>query len=516
MTRAFLLCVCWVGASVRPALAQCPDGTPPPCRVARVASAAPAANSVAVLYFENLGRDTADAYLADGLTEEVTARLGQVGRLAVTSRTAVRRLRSTAATMEPVALGRALGAAYLVNGSVRRAGSRLRVTVELVRATTGARAWGDQYDRSDTDLLALQEDIARAVATGITGRLLPAERAVIASRPTRNPVAYDHYLRGTRTLNDVNPRSLGRAIAEYEAALRLDPGFTSARAAIALAYALAINWNWATPEIPPETLLARGLAAAERALREDTLSSDAWLARGGLLMFERPRTFEGVLDALRRSVAIDPENERAHEWHAIALRRLGDFEAAAASYRRASELDPSAPQAVADRGFIAFNLRRYPEAVRWYDSASVIDPTAWQNLVFRARIRLELGDGAGARADAHAAVRIGGAQRLAELVAIQVDARTGDSVVARSRLDSLLVAFAPADSIPVRDGYEIALALLATGQRQRALDVLERTRPRGPWLWTYLLFPGFDRVRQDQRFQRVFEESRPPGAPRLP
>src|SRR6266851_2493636 len=144
---------------VVPLAAQCPDGSPPPCRP-QSTRLPQAPNSVAVLYFDNLSRDTADAYLADGLTEEITARLGQIARLVVKSRNAVRRYRAVA--IAPPTAGRTLGVAHLFSGSIRRAGRRLRVTVELVRAGSGDRLWGDQYDRTDADVLVIEEDVARA------------------------------------------------------------------------------------------------------------------------------------------------------------------------------------------------------------------------------------------------------------------------------------------------------------------------------------------------------------------
>src|SRR6058998_3811538 len=169
--------------------AQCPDGSAPPCRAARVdAGRKPGVvpNSVAVLYFDNLSRDTADAYLADGLTEDIIVRLGQIERLAVKSRNAVKRFRERAAE-DPAVLGRSLGVAYLVSGSVRRAGARLRVTVQLVRAADGLQVWGDVFDRSSGELLSIGEENARAVAAAVAGRLLPAERSRLASQPTRQP-----------------------------------------------------------------------------------------------------------------------------------------------------------------------------------------------------------------------------------------------------------------------------------------------------------------------------------------
>lgn len=132
----------------------------------------PPPNSIAVLYFDNLSPDSSVAYFADGLTDELIARLGQTGPLGVKSRSAVRPYRGIPAN-GPASIGRALGVAYLVTGSVRREGDRLRVNVELVRASSGDRVWGEQYDRRRSDLLAIQEEIARAVAGAVGDRLRP-------------------------------------------------------------------------------------------------------------------------------------------------------------------------------------------------------------------------------------------------------------------------------------------------------------------------------------------------------
>src|SRR5256886_14200052 len=199
-----LLAFVSVGPTVRPTAAQCPDGSPPPCGAR--AAASPAANSVAVLYFDNLSPDTADAYLADGPTEEITSRLGGVQRLQIKrpSRDAARRLRDTVPDYL-VAVGRVLRVRYLVEGSVRRAGARVRVSVRLVKAANGFRIWGEDYDRATSDLLVLQEAIAREVATGIAGRLVPTERAALAARPTRNPEAFERFLRGNYYLTQRTP-----------------------------------------------------------------------------------------------------------------------------------------------------------------------------------------------------------------------------------------------------------------------------------------------------------------------
>src|SRR5712692_5097855 len=144
------------------ASAQCPDGSPPPCRRARASPQ----YSVAVLYFENASRDSADAYLAEGLTEAIITQLGRVERLSVMSRSAVRRYRG-AELPPPSVIGRTLNVAYFVTGSLQRAGHQLRVSVDVARAANGTRVWGDQFVRADDSLFALQDDVARRVAEGV-------------------------------------------------------------------------------------------------------------------------------------------------------------------------------------------------------------------------------------------------------------------------------------------------------------------------------------------------------------
>ncbi|MFI5280437.1 MAG: hypothetical protein ACHQU1_08075, partial [Gemmatimonadales bacterium] len=282
-----------------PLAAQCPDGTPPPCGRQMARASGPAATSVAVLYFDNVSRDTGDAYIADGLTEELIARLGQIERLQVKSRTAVQRYRGRPID-DPTTLGRTLGVAHLVSGSIRRGNGRLRVTVELTRASTGVRVWGDTYERGSDDLMAVEADIAQEIATGVGGRLAPTEQRVLVARPTTNPEAFDHFLRGNYLIAQRSGAAARRALAEYETAVRLDPGFARAFGRIGWAYGLFYDWSWPWPGLTRDSVLERGIAAASMALRLDSLSADAWMARAALLAYRFPTTFEGVDQAFRR------------------------------------------------------------------------------------------------------------------------------------------------------------------------------------------------------------------------
>jgi TolB-like protein/Tfp pilus assembly protein PilF len=495
----------------RTALAQCPDGTPPPCAGARqVAIAAPSQLSVAVLYFDNLSRDTGDAYLADGLTEDIITRLGQVPRLVVKSRTAVQRFRGRAAE-EPSVLGRRLGVAHLVSGSVRRAGRRLRVNVELVRTAGGVRVWGDVFDRSSDDLLAIEEDIARAIATAVAGRLAPAELATLATRPTRDAAAHDQYLRGNWFLARRTPADVRLALEQFESAARLDPGFTGALARIGYAYALFLDWGWSFPGLSRDSLLARGFAVADRALALDSSSAEAWMTRGYLLSSRHPRTLEGVDAAFERAIALDPHNAEAHHQYGYVLMLLGD-DAGGQELERALALEPERPVTLVTLAYQRWLARRHEEARALLDSALVLDPGASYAYARRVLWGRATGDVEGAQADANAASRLSpaGYPHEAEGAMAVAEWRRGARAVARERLQRLNGWLLALPESPGIAAYVAVVASVELGDWDGALRILERLT-RGALLWTFTRDPLLDPLRVEPRFRRLVEESRPPG-----
>jgi serine/threonine-protein kinase len=461
----------------------------------------PLPTSVAVLYFDNLSRDTLDTYLIDGLSEEITSRLGHVGRLHVKSRSAVRRFRNDT-VYDPAALGRGLGVRYLVEGSVRRTGGHVRVTVRLVNAADGFRVWGADFNPGTADLLALQVGIADSVATSIAGELLPAERAALGRRPTRNLAAYDLYLRGNYHMAQRTARSVTLAIRAYNAAVRLDSGFTKALARSAYGQALFLSWGWTDPGASPSALLAAGLAATDRALAQDSSSSDAWMARAYLLTIQRPRTYEGAAEAFERAFALDPQNAEATHQFAWVLAQLGQDSAAIEANLRALAIDPERAITLAQLGEVAMAAHHLEEGRAWFDSALAVDPAAVYARGDRAFVRMWLGDTAGAREDA---------MRLDEpAVLAMVDLRAGDSARARSLLRQALRDVGSSGEVTVAAAWDLSMALMALGESSRAFDILDRARPRGPSLWCLLRMPAFDAVATHPRYLRLIEQTRPP------
>ena len=219
------------------------------------------ANSVAVLYFS--ARDTADAYLADGLTEDLTSLLGSVTTVRVKSPGVVRRAQRASPGDTP-AIARALGVHYLVDGNVRRVGTRVRVSIRLLTGATAVADWGDVFDRSPDELLALPSEIARAVALHVGGPAPSSETRALGTLRTRSPAAYDHYLRGNFFLARRSPDQTARAVAEYREAERLDSGFAAAIGRAAYAHAIARGNYYRLPDAPIESLAVRGLGIAHR------------------------------------------------------------------------------------------------------------------------------------------------------------------------------------------------------------------------------------------------------------
>ena len=488
---------------------QCPDGSPPPCRGPSRSTAPPLPTSVAVLYFDNLSRDARDDYLAEGLTEEIIVRLGRVDRLRVKARTAVQRLRHLPAT-DPASLGNALRVAQLVTGSVHHAGTRVRITVELVRANDGAHVWGDLYDRPDTDLLAVEGDIAQAVATAIAGRLLPAERDSLLAGPTDNPHAYELFLQGNHDLALRTGPAAMRAIREYESAWRLDTTFARALARAAFGYSLFPSFPWPYPGISDDSLLALSASTVDRALRVDSASSDAWMVYAYLQALDPRNPFAKIQHAYRRAVTLDPRNDEAWHLYGCDARQYGEDSVSRSAFQQALLLEPQRPITLARLAELDWEQRRFEEARRLLDSAIAVNPDFYVAYWDRALVRLGTGELAAARLDAVTAVRLGSDDPLVPLGLALVDAASGDSGSARKGLAAFWSAGRDSLNPNPWEAVLAAQVYAALGEQSRALALTEHVRELPTILWDFLRFPTFDPIRSTPSFQRLFLSARPP------
>ena len=274
-------------------------------------------NSVAVLYFENLSSAKEDEYLRDGMTEDIITELANIKNLKVFPRPALLPYRDKSVTAPQV--GRELNAAYVLGGSVRRSGNRLRITAQLVETNSGHALWAQRFDREMDDVFEVQDEIARSIAQAFRINLSPQEEKNIASKPTQNSVAYDYYLRGR---SYARRESLEFALQMYEQAIKLDPDFAQAHAGIAYICAIIYEIREHNPK-----WIERGDAACNRALELGPVLAEALVARARIYYAQRNHT-EAIEYALR-SIAIKPDCEGVYNVLGRAYFASGRFQEAA-------------------------------------------------------------------------------------------------------------------------------------------------------------------------------------------
>ncbi len=420
--------------------------------------------SVAVLDFENLSRDTSDAYLSQGLAEELTSRLGQVGRLTVASRAAVRRLHEPSA-MTLGDVGRALNVSYLVNGSLRRSGSRLRVTVELLRASSGAQEWTSQFDRSENDLLVVQEAVATAVAQGIAGRLLPAERTTLAARPTSNPEAHAAYLRG---------RVLAVSSQTGPQQARVGGGVQPRDRARLLIRRCLVR-PVAGPRGPvlelrrPQRCPAGAGARDGRACRRAGARRGDQPHRAGLLHYWGRRDYARALQEFSAALAAEPNNADVHSALANVMRRQGSWVRSLASRTRSLEIDPGNPLETEERALTLYLMRRFDESERDNEHALAMPGFRSSAAVYSSMIALSR-DGSPDRAAPLLALL---AEHVLDLLTVTFKDPGINLPLFRTAapLQAAVLGLQPPSGIDQRAGYYLILGQVLAVQGRRAESV---------------------------------------------
>jgi len=260
---------------------------------ALTAASAPAEKSVAVLYFENLSGAKEDEYFRDGMTEDVITELSKITGLRAFPRVAVLGFRDQPVPASQV--GQQLGAGYILTGSLRRAGQRLRITAQLVETRTGQTMWGERYDRELKDIFEVQDEIARNITQALRITLTPQEEKAIARKPTENPQAYDAYLRGRSYTRRETRSDLEFAMQMFDMAILLDPDFALAYAGIAHTCAMVYGWH-----DPSARWIEKGLAACERALKLGSQLAEVLVARALLLYVQKK--YEEAIEYARMAI----------------------------------------------------------------------------------------------------------------------------------------------------------------------------------------------------------------------
>jgi TolB-like protein/Tfp pilus assembly protein PilF len=450
-----------------------------------------AAPSIAVLPFVNLSADPDNEFFTDGMTEDLITALTRAGGLRVAARSSSFAFKGGAADVRSVA--ERLRVQAVVEGSVRRDGNRLRVTVELVNATDGYQLWSERYDREISDVFALQDEISLTIAAKLKGELVN-ETGRVAKRYTDNLEAYQLYLRGRAHWN-MRGRGLSRAVGYFQHALYEDPEYALAYTGLADSYSLLAFYGYQ----PPDEVFPKARVAAEHALTLDASLAEAYGSLGFIRLYY-DWDLEGARRALERALALSPGYVPGHMWLAAAHAADGNVDESIVEGKRAVTLEPLSSAARAHLAWVLYLGRKPAEAEAEALRALEIEPTRGFSLWVLGQTKLALG-----RQDE----AVKALDRACELW-------PDNSWMTATRAQFLVEAGREADARPVLDALKqreaseyvrpssLALIEASLGHEDLAFQWLERARGERDMPLLFLeTDPQFDMLRKADRWREL-------------
>jgi adenylate cyclase len=322
--------------------------------------------SVAVLPFVNISADKADEYLSDGITEDLCTALTQVRGLRVPARTSCFVFKGKTDDIQKI--GQQLRVATVLEGSVSKAGNKLRISAQLINIADGFHLWATNYDREMSDLLALRSEIAQQVVAALRVQLLPGENQRLSKKETDNPEAHRLYLIGRSFWNQRTADGLKKATNYLAQALAQDPNYALAYAALADCYGVLPEYAGVrTGEMMP-----KARAAALKALELDNTLGEAHAALGLIKALEFDWT--GAEADYRRAIELAPNYASAHHWYEVLLRSLGRLDEASREIHRAQDLDPLSPVINANVGWVLYFQGQYAQAIAAFRAVLELNP----------------------------------------------------------------------------------------------------------------------------------------------
>ncbi|MEY2538261.1 MAG: hypothetical protein QOG67_2001 [Verrucomicrobiota bacterium] len=345
------------------------------------------AKSIAVLPFDNLSDDKSNAYFAEGIQDEILTRLSKIAALKVISRTSTQKYKSAPDNLREV--GKQLGVANLLEGSVQKIANAVHVNVQLIRAANDEHIWAESYNRKLDDVFGVEGEVASAIAEQLNAKLTGAEEKAVTDKPTQNTAAYDAYLRGLSIENAGAIEGLPKAAAAYAEATRLDPKFALAWAHLTLTRS-RLYFNGVDPA---ENSAAAVKAAADQALALKPDSAEAWMAQG-VYRYRVLRDFPGALQSYSEALKRLPNSSLVLQQIAHVERRLGKTDDSAKHYQAAAELDPQNFDNILTVADVLASSRRFPEAEAAIDRILQLSPgnevaMASKTLILHAEGRLQ-------------------------------------------------------------------------------------------------------------------------------
>jgi TolB-like protein/Tfp pilus assembly protein PilF len=444
--------------------------------------------SLAVLPLENLSGDLEQEYFADGMTEALITDLAKIGALKVISRTSVMQYKGVKRPLPEIA--EELNVDAVIEGSVLQSGDRVRITAQLIQAATDQHLWAESYERDLKDILALQGEVARAIAEEIEVKLTPREEARLSAARSVDPEAHTAYLRGRYSWNQGTQEGRKRAIEYFHQAIEIDPDYAQGHVALADAYLIS-------DEPSPEEARRRGIAAARRALEIDSTLGEAHATLAFAHIFEWE--WEAAEKGFQRAIELSPSYARAHYRYCMYLSWTGRHEEAIAEAHRARNVDPASLGMANILGNALYFARQYDRAIEHYRKILEVDEDFALAQFDLARAYLQKGMFEEAIAEfKYYDERYPNLWNLAYLG--HAYAVAGERAEAERLLTRLKAVQDPTHQYNVP--FDLAVIYVALGQEEEAFQWLEKAYEEQSSNLVFLKTdPRFDPIRSDLRYQ---------------
>jgi TolB-like protein len=460
--------------------------------------------ALAVLPLANLSADPEQDYLVDGMTEALITELSKISALRVISRTSAMRYKGTDKSLPQI--GRELGIEVVVEGSVLKADGRVRITAQLVHAESDRHLWAESYERDLRDVLALQGEVARAIAAEVQVTLTPDEERRLAAARAVAPEASEAYLRGRYLWNRFGYRDMVKAREHFQRAIEVDPEFAPAYAGLSNVHQILAVWGTENSH----EAHAKARKATAEALRLDETLSEAH-ASAGWIALRYDRDWSAAGRSFRRAVQLNPSEPLAIGGLAFYLAAGGRFEDAVAQMRRGLALDPFSALLNTDLCHVLYYARRYPEASAQCQSTLELHPDFGYAIHLQSLIRHAQGDLDGAaRTDLDKSALEGAPQSVLDELeeALRKAGHRGYWQLKAEKQRQAREQGFPFSS------YVVARSHLVAGDHGAAVEWLERSFDDGDTPLSFLAVePLADPLRSDPRFQQLLRRLNLPQAP---
>ncbi|PYK31425.1 MAG: hypothetical protein DME57_03865 [Verrucomicrobia bacterium] len=459
---------------------------------------APTSKSVAVLPFVNMSADKENEYLSDGMTEDLCTALTQVKGLHVPARTSSFAFKGKTEDIRKI--GEQLNVATVLEGSVSKAGNRLRITAQLINVADGFHLWAANYDRDMTDILQIRSEISRQVVDALKVQLGVEETQRLTKAPTETSDAYQTYLLGRYEFNKFTEAGFNKAIEHFRHALDVDPNFALANAGLADAFNLLGYWNFA----PPSAAFPEAKRAAERALQIDPNLAEAHSALG-FVTYEYAWRYADAERELAEAVRLNPKSADARLIYGEFLIFMNRFSEAHEQLDHARQSDPLSPHYLVDLATWFWFQRQTDPAVAELQKAIEMDPDNGLTHHFIAYVLLRVNRVPEAIGHIERAIALGGDHTPEQLADLKQTFETqGAAAFFRKQAQM-------AQELNAKGKYRspvlIALAYTSAGDNDEALTSLEKAvAMRAPWLPELKLEPTYDPIRNDPRFVTLLKK----------